>query len=83
MEGRLIGIHSRVGPQLPVNMHVPIHVFVDNWEKMMDSEFVGEGPFAQQPKKGTGFIGIATKDVEGGPGGDESRQGHCGRQGGA
>lgn len=66
MDGRLIGIHSRVGPQLPVNMHVPVHVFTENWDRMMDSEFLGEGPFAQKPKKGTGFIGIATTDVEGG-----------------
>jgi serine protease Do len=66
MEGRLVGIHSRVGPQLPVNMHVPVHVFLDNWDKMMKSEFVGEGPFAQKPEKGTGFVGIGTKEVEGG-----------------
>jgi serine protease Do len=66
MEGRLIGIHSRVGPQLPVNMHVPVKVFLDDWDKMMDSEFVGEGPFAQKPKKGKGFLGVATDAAEGG-----------------
>lgn len=66
MDGRLIGIHSRVGPQLPVNMHVPVGVFLDNWDKMLKSEFVGEGPFAQQEEKGSGFLGVATKDVEGG-----------------
>ncbi|QTN32345.1 trypsin-like peptidase domain-containing protein [Akkermansiaceae bacterium] len=66
MEGRLVGIHSRVGPQLPVNMHVPVKVFLDNWDKMLESEFIGEGPFAKQEKKGSGFLGIATKDVEGG-----------------
>jgi serine protease Do len=66
MEGRLIGIHSRVGPQLPVNMHVPVQVFLDGWDRMMKSEFVGEGPFAQKPKKGTGFLGVATEDADGG-----------------
>lgn len=66
MEGRLIGIHSRVGPQLPVNMHVPVKVFLDGWDSMMKSEFVGEGPYAQLPEKGKGFLGVATKDVEGG-----------------
>lgn len=66
MEGRLIGIHSRVGPQIPVNMHVPVAVFLDGWENMMKSEFVGEGPFAEKPKKGSGFLGVATKDVDGG-----------------
>lgn len=66
MEGRLIGIHSRVGPQLPVNMHVPIKVFTDGWERMLKSEFVGEGPFAQKPEKGKGFLGLATKDTDAG-----------------
>lgn len=66
MEGRLIGIHSRVGPQIPVNMHVPVKVFTDNWDRMMKSEFIGEGPFAQKPKKGKGFLGVATNDVAGG-----------------
>ncbi len=61
MEGRLIGIHSSVGPQLPVNMHVPVGVFLDGWDRMLASEFVGEGPFAQKPVKGRGFLGVATK----------------------
>jgi serine protease Do len=66
MNGSLIGIHSRVGPQLPVNMHVPVQVFIDNWDAMMKSEFMGEGPFAQKPVKGNGMLGVATKPVEGG-----------------
>jgi serine protease Do len=66
MEGRLIGIHSRVGPQLPVNMHVPVKVFLDDWDRLLKSEFVGEGPFATKPKKGMGFLGVATDAAEGG-----------------
>lgn len=66
MQGKLIGIHSRVGPQLPVNMHVPVKIFLDGWDRMMKSEFIGEGPFAQLPEKGKGFLGIATTDVAGG-----------------
>jgi serine protease Do len=60
LEGRLIGIHSRVGAQLQVNMHVPMKVYVENWDGMMKSEFIGEGPFAQKPVKGNGFLGLAT-----------------------
>ena len=66
MEGRLVGIHSRVGPQLPVNMHVPISVFIESLEKMKASEFIGEGPFAKLPEKGKGFLGIGTEAAEGG-----------------
>lgn len=66
MEGRLVGIHSRVGPQLPVNMHVPVRVFLDSWDRMLNSEFIGEGPFAQKPQIGKGFLGIGTEPVDGG-----------------
>jgi len=66
MEGRLIGIHSRVGPQLPVNMHVPMSVFLESFDEMKASEFIGEGPFAQLPEKGKGFLGIGTEPAEGG-----------------
>ncbi len=61
LSGKLIGIHSRVGQQLQVNMHVPISEFVANWEAMLRSEFIGEGPFAQLPEKGTGYLGLATE----------------------
>lgn len=66
LTGRLVGIHSRVGQQLAVNMHVPISEFVKNWDAMMKSEFVGDGPFAQRPVKGNGFLGLATEAAEGG-----------------
>jgi serine protease Do len=66
MEGRLIGIHSRVGAVVGVNMHVPVKVFTDNWERMLKSEFIGEGHFAEKPEKGKGFLGLATKSAEGG-----------------
>ncbi|MFP6866253.1 MAG: trypsin-like peptidase domain-containing protein [Roseibacillus sp.] len=61
MKGRLIGIHSRVGGVLEQNMHVPIREFLRNWEMMKESEFVGEGPFAQLP---VAFLGVGTEDRE-------------------
>jgi serine protease Do len=61
MSGKVIGIHSRVGEQLQVNMHVPLKEFVNNWEGMLRSEFIGEGPFAQKPEKGSGLLGVATE----------------------
>jgi len=64
LNGRLIAIHSRVGQQLQVNMHVPMSEYVSNWDAMLKSEFIGEGPFAQKPVKGTGFLGMATESRE-------------------
>ncbi len=60
MAGQLTGIHSRVGHQLQMNMHVPMNVFLENWDGLTKGEFIGEGPFAQKPEKGKGFLGLAS-----------------------
>ncbi|MCW1925585.1 S1C family serine protease [Luteolibacter arcticus] len=60
LNGKLIGIHSRVGQRTQENMHVPIREFLKNWDALQKSEFVGEGPFAKKPEKGKGFLGIGT-----------------------
>jgi serine protease Do len=61
LSGKLVGIHSRVGQQLQVNMHVPMTEFITNWEGMTKGEFIGEGPYAEKPVKGNGFLGLATE----------------------
>lgn len=66
LTGKLVGIHSRVGQQLQVNMHVPMTEYVSNWDGLMKGEFIGEGPFAQKPAKGNGFLGLATEPRQGG-----------------
>jgi serine protease Do len=42
-------------------MHVPMVVFVNHWDAMLKSEFIGEGPFAKQAEKGKGFLGLASE----------------------
>jgi serine protease Do len=66
LTGKLAGIHSRVGQQLQVNMHVPMSVFLENWDGLLKGEFIGEGPFAKKPVKGGGFLGLATEARPGG-----------------
>lgn len=66
LHGRLIGIHSRVGNVLEESLHVPIHEFLNHWDRMKEAEFVGEGPFAQKPEKGKAFLGVATEAGENG-----------------
>jgi lysine N6-hydroxylase len=61
LDGKLVGIHSRVGQRTQENMHVPMREFVKNWDGMLKSEFIGEGPFAKRPEKGKGFLGIGTE----------------------
>lgn len=60
LNGKLIGIHSRVGQRTQENMHVPVREFIEHWEGMLKSEFIGDGPFAKRPEKGKGFLGIGT-----------------------
>lgn len=65
MDGRLIGIHSRVGVETVVeNMHVPMREYLKHWDEMENNEFVGDGPFAERPVKGSGFLGLGTGDTE-------------------
>ena len=45
-------------------MHVPIHVFHTHWDAMKTGDFIGQGPFAKKPVKGSGFIGIALEKTE-------------------
>lgn len=66
LNGKLVGIHSRVGNQTQVNMHVPVRVFLENWDALKQGEFLGEGPFAEQMDKGSGFLGLGSKAHEGG-----------------
>ncbi len=61
LSGTLVGIHSRVGQALQENMHVPMSVFIEVWDKMLKGEFIGQGPFAKQAVKGSGYLGLATE----------------------
>jgi serine protease Do len=48
MDGKLIGIHSRIGGSIASNMHVPVNTFTDSWDRLADSQEWGDmdgGPF--------------------------------------
>ncbi len=60
LSGQLVGINSRVGGEVQENMHVPMSVFLANWDGMLKGEFIGDGPYAKRPVKGSGFLGLAT-----------------------
>lgn len=44
LEGKLIGIHSRIGTDVEDNMHVPIDVFGDSWHRLKSGEKWGVLP---------------------------------------
>ncbi len=44
LNGRLIGIHSRIGTETADNMHVPIDIYQDSWDKLADGQAWGTLP---------------------------------------
>lgn len=63
MDGKVIGIHSRIGGSLTSNMHVPISTYHDTWDRLAAAEEWG-GALGQ----GGPFIGVI-----GDPSGDNAR----------
>lgn len=44
LQGKLIGIHSRIGVDVDDNMHVPMKVFITSWDRLANSEAWGTLP---------------------------------------
>ena len=73
MTGKVIGIHSRIGNSLTSNMHVPVDIFRDDWEKLAKGErwgAVGGGKGGGGPKgppnQLPGYLGVnAAVDFKG------------------
>ena len=51
MEGRVIGINSRIAGALAANMHVPVSTFKESWERLNKGEAWGHYP-GQEPVLG-------------------------------
>lgn len=47
MQGRVIGIHSRIGGSITANVHVPVDTYRDTWDRLVKGEAFGGGPFVQ------------------------------------
>lgn len=58
MDGKLIGIHSRIGGSIASNMHVPVNTFTDAWDRLASSQEWGDG-------EGGPYIGVrGAKNVD-------------------
>ncbi len=42
MEGNVVAIHSRIGSRIQDNIHVPVDVFSDTWDKLSSGFKIGE-----------------------------------------
>ena len=53
MDGKVVGIHSRIGGSLTSNIHVPIYTFDETWDRLVAAEDWG-GAFG----RGGPYIGV-------------------------
>ncbi|HSQ55717.1 MAG TPA: S1C family serine protease [Gemmata sp.] len=60
LDGRVIGIHSRIGFTLAQNIHVPTDVFKTDWDKLVAGDVIGR----QQKKDGNAVIGVVFPEDE-------------------
>jgi serine protease Do len=62
MEGKVVGIHSRIASSLTINWHVPIDTFRETWDRLVKGEKWGgtiasEDP-PDEPKKANAWLGV-------------------------
>lgn len=58
LDGKVIGIHSRIGQSTSANMHVPVDTFVATWQRLTKGELWG----ARAGRKAGPSIGILGAD---------------------
>ncbi|MEX0586796.1 MAG: trypsin-like peptidase domain-containing protein, partial [Pirellulales bacterium] len=57
LEGRVIGIHSRIGGSLSANFHVPANTYRDTWDRLAKAEIWG-GSIVGTPRGDRPYIGM-------------------------
>jgi serine protease Do len=61
LDGRVVGIHSRIGLTLNQNIHVPIEKFLAEWDQLKDGQVLGR--LARQPQNAP-FLGVVFPEDE-------------------
>jgi serine protease Do len=56
MQGRVIGIHSRIGNSVRANLHVPSATFRQTWDRLARGEAWGARPVG--PRRGGPYVGV-------------------------
>lgn len=59
MDGKVIGINSRIGASTAWNFHVPVSAYQDNWEKLVKAETWENAP---APEVGGPILGVSGDD---------------------
>ena len=62
MHGKVIGIHSRIGPTITSNIHVPVSTYIDTWDKLAGGEVWGDNLFGSKKAKAAdsgAYLGVS------------------------
>jgi len=57
LEGRVIGIHSRIGGPITANIHVPVDTYRDTWDRLAKAEVWGGG-FGFRDVSNSPYMGV-------------------------
>jgi len=57
LDGKVIGIHSRIGPRITDNIHVPVDTYRETWDRLVKSETWG-GFFGSGSVTDKGYLGV-------------------------
>lgn len=58
MQGKVIGIHSRIGKSITFNIHVPANTYRETWTRLVASENWGDGPLNQFARSAGAYLGV-------------------------
>ncbi len=59
LDGKVIGIHSRVSNSLNQNFHIPVNLFMDSWDRLADGEDWDRGRVGGPAQ---GYLGVRSKE---------------------
>lgn len=65
LSGKLVGIHSSIGPMLKINNHVPVSVFRRDWDKLLSGRHWGQLGLHPMADPESPVLGFAMMDVLG------------------
>ncbi len=68
LRGKLVGIHSSIGPALKLNNHVPVSVFKRDWKKLLAGQHWGQLGLHPMADPESPVLGFAMTEAMGVPG---------------
>ena len=60
LDGKVIGIHSRIGSSLKSNLHVPVNVYQETWKKLAKGDVWGAPKRRPSSRGARPFLGVGS-----------------------